>query len=134
MKARGPKNARSSEAALPGMIGANAGPIGFSHQDWNLCLYVAGRTPESASAFRNLKRICEDHLAGRYHIEVIDLMKNPRIAREEQIVALPMVVRKQPSPVRKVIGDLSNTGRALAGLDLRADCADSTRRVVARRN
>jgi circadian clock protein KaiB len=98
-----------------------------SHQDWNLCLYVAGRTSESATAFRNLKQICEGHLAGRYHIEVIDLMKNPRIARQDQIVALPAVVRKRPLPLRKIIGNLSNTERAMAGLALRADCGDSTR-------
>ena len=95
-------------------------------QQWNLCLYVAGNTAESATAFRNLKQICDVHLAGRYHIEVIDLMKNPRIAREDQIVALPTVVRKRPLPVRKIVGDLSNSERAIAGLDFRADCADVT--------
>jgi len=131
VKARRPKNARTSGSALPEMSGANASPprsasaiarsfkIGRSHQDWNLCFYVAGPTLESAAAFRNLKQICEEHLAGRYHIEVIDLMKNPRIARDDQIVALPTVVRKRPLPLRKIIGDLSNTERALAGLDLR---------------
>ena len=95
--------------------------------DWNLCLYVAGSAPESAAALRNLTQICEAHLAGRYRIDVIDLVKNPRIAREDQIVVLPTVVRKQPLPLRKIIGDLSNTERALAGLDLRADRVDSTR-------
>jgi circadian clock protein KaiB len=90
-----------------------------SHQDWNLCLYVAGPSQKSASAFRNLERICEEHLAGRYQIEVIDLTKNPQIALDDQIVALPAVVRKRPSPIRKIIGDLSNTERVLAGLDLR---------------
>jgi circadian clock protein KaiB len=92
---------------------------GRSRHDWNLCLYVAGTTKESADAFRNLKQICEEHLAGRYHIEVIDLTKNPGIARKDQIVALPAVVRKRPLPLRKIIGDLSHTERAVVGLDLR---------------
>lgn len=91
----------------------------FKAPDWHLQLYVAGPTPKSAAAFRNLERICEEHLAGRYHIEVIDLIKNPQIARYDQIIAVPTVVRKSPPPVRKVIGDLSNTERVLAGLDLR---------------
>jgi circadian clock protein KaiB len=114
MKARPPTNAKASKTAKPEMPGR-------SHQDWKLCLYVAGPTPKSAAAFRNLEHICEEHLAGRYHIEVIDLMKNPKIARDDQIVALPAVVRKQPLPFRKIIGDLSNTERALAGLDLPPD-------------
>ena len=86
---------------------------------WNLLLYVAGATRKSAAAFRNLEQICEKHLAGRYNIEVIDLMKNPEIARDHQIVAIPTVVRRQPSPILRIIGDLSNTERVLAGLDLR---------------
>ena len=93
---------------------------GQPKKDWHLCLYVAGPNAESTAALRNLKQICEAHLAGRYLIEVIDLMKNPRLAREDQIVAVPAVVRKRPLPPRKIIGDLSNTERALAGLDLRA--------------
>jgi circadian clock protein KaiB len=103
VKTRPPRTAKRSEAA----------------PDWNLCLYIAGTTPKSAAAFRNLEQICEEHLAGRYHIEVIDLMKNPQIARDDQIVAVPTVVRRRPLPIRKIIGDLSNTGRVLAGLDLR---------------
>jgi circadian clock protein KaiB len=91
---------------------------GRSHQDWILCLYVAGPTPKSAAVIRNLEQICEEHLAGRYHIEVIDLRKNPQTARDDQIFAVPTVVRKRPSPIRKIIGDLSNTARVLAGLDL----------------
>jgi circadian clock protein KaiB len=87
--------------------------------DWNLCLYVAGPTPKSAAAFRNLEQICEEHLGGRYHINIIDLMKNPQIARDDQIIAVPTVVRKRPLPIRKIVGDLSNTERVLAGLDLR---------------
>jgi circadian clock protein KaiB len=86
---------------------------------WELKLYVAGQTPKSLKAFANLKSICEEHLAGEYHIEVIDLVKNPQLAKGDQILALPTLVRKLPQPVRKIIGDLSNTERVLVGLDLR---------------
>ena len=86
---------------------------------WELRLYVAGQTAKSLLAFANLKRICEDHLGGRYQIEVFDLVKNPELARGDQIFALPTLVRKLPEPVRKIIGDLSNTERVLVGLDLR---------------
>ena len=86
---------------------------------WELKLYVAGQTAKSLQAFANLKRICEDHLAGEYRIEVIDLMQNPQLAKGDQILALPTLVRKLPEPVRKIIGDLSNTERVLVGLDLR---------------
>ncbi len=86
---------------------------------WNLRLYVAGQTIRSLKAFENLKRICEEHLAGKYHIEVVDLLENPRLARGDQILAIPTLVRKLPEPVRKIIGDLSNTERVLIGLDLR---------------
>ena len=86
---------------------------------WALRLYVAGQTPKSLQAFANLKRICEEHLAGEYHIEVIDLLKHPQLAKGDQILALPTLVRKLPEPVRKIIGDLSNTERVLVGLDLR---------------
>jgi circadian clock protein KaiB len=87
---------------------------------WELKLYVAGQTPKSLQAFANLRRICEEHLAGEYHIEVIDLLKYPQLAKGDQILALPTLVRKLPEPVRKIIGDLSNTERVLVGLDLRA--------------
>jgi circadian clock protein KaiB len=86
---------------------------------WELRLYVAGQTARSLQAFANLKKICEEHLAGDYHIEVIDLLKNPQLAKGDQILALPTLVRKLPEPVRKIIGDLSNTERVLIGLDLR---------------
>ena len=86
---------------------------------WELKLYVAGQTAKSLQAFANLKRICEEHLAGEYHIEVVDLLKNPQLAKGDQILALPTLVRKLPEPVRKIIGDLSNTERVLVGLDLR---------------
>ncbi|HSO82247.1 circadian clock KaiB family protein [Thiocapsa sp.] len=86
---------------------------------WCLRLYVAGQSPRSLRAFENLKALCETHLAGRYDIEIIDLLENPRLARGDQIVAVPTLVRKLPEPVRKIIGDLSNTERVLVGLDLR---------------
>ena len=89
-----------------------------SSAKWELKLYVAGQTPKSLQAFANLKRICEEYLAGEYHIEVIDLLKNPQLAKGDQILALPTLVRKLPEPVRKIIGDLSNTERVLVGLDL----------------
>jgi circadian clock protein KaiB len=85
---------------------------------WVLRLYVAGQTPKAITAFTNLKRICEEQLGGKYSIEVIDLLKNPHLANEYQIVALPTLIRKLPVPVRKIIGDLSDTERVLIGLDL----------------
>lgn len=86
---------------------------------WNLRLYVAGQTPKSLAAFANLKVICEDHLQGRYTIEVIDLLENPQLAGGDQILAIPTLVRKLPPPLRKIIGDLSNTEQVLVGLDLK---------------
>ena len=86
---------------------------------WDLRLYVAGETPRAVAALQNLERICEEHLAGQYRIEVVDLLKNPQLARGDQILAVPTLVRKLPEPVRKIIGDLSNTERVLVGLDLR---------------
>lgn len=86
---------------------------------WELRLYVAGQTAKSLTAFENLKKICEEYLAGQYHIEVIDLLEQPQLARGDQIIALPTLVRKLPVPIRKIIGDLSNTERVLVGLDLR---------------
>lgn len=88
-------------------------------KEWELRLYVAGQTPKSLAAFANLKKICEDHLAGEYHIEVIDLLQNPKLASGDQILAIPTLVRKLPEPIRKIIGDLSNTERVLVGLDIR---------------
>ena len=86
---------------------------------WELKLYVAGQTAKSLQAFANLKRICEEHLGGEYRIEIIDLIQNPQLAAGDQIFALPTLVRKLPEPVRKIIGDLSNTERVLVGLDIR---------------
>jgi len=88
-------------------------------EKWQLRLYVAGQTPKSIAAFANLKKICEEHLEGRYRIEVIDLTKNPALAKGDQILALPTLVRKLPEPVKKIIGDLSNTERVLVGLDIK---------------
>jgi circadian clock protein KaiB len=88
-------------------------------ETWELRLYVAGQTPKSMAAFANLKRLCEEHLSGRYTIEVIDLMHQPQLAVGDQIVAIPTLVRKLPAPLRKIVGDLSNTTRTLVGLQLR---------------
>ncbi len=84
---------------------------------WDLRLYVAGQTPRSVAALANLRKICEEHLAGQYKIEIVDLMVNPELARSDQILAIPTLVRKLPPPVRKLIGDLSHTERVLVGLD-----------------
>ncbi len=87
--------------------------------EWELRLYVAGQTPRSLAALENLRKLCEEHLAGQYHIEVVDLLVNPQLSRDDQIVALPTLVRKLPRPLRKIIGDLSDTERVLVGLQLR---------------
>ena len=86
---------------------------------FDLRLYVAGQTPKAIRAFANLRTICDEHLAGRYKIEVIDLLEDPQLGRGDQILALPTLVRKLPAPIKKIIGDLSNTERVLVGLDLR---------------
>ena len=95
------------------------GHNGHKEDKWELRLYTAGQTPKSLAAIKNLKKVCEEHLAGRYEIEIVDLLKNPRLAKDDQIVAIPTLVRKLPDPVRKIIGDLSDTERALVGLQLR---------------
>jgi circadian clock protein KaiB len=94
-------------------------PARREQKTWELRLYVAGQTPRSVAAFANLKKICEEHLEGQYHIEVVDLLKKPQLAAGDQILAIPTLVRKLPEPVRKIIGDLSNTERVLVGLNLR---------------
>jgi circadian clock protein KaiB len=94
-------------------------PSAAKEDFWELKLYVAGQTERSIRAFANLKRICEEHVKSKYRIEVIDLLKNPHLARGDQILAIPTLVRKLPVPMRKIIGDLSNTERVLVGLDLR---------------
>ena len=86
---------------------------------FELRLYVAGQTPKSLAALNNLKKICKEHMDEQYRIEVIDLLANPQLARGDQILAIPSLVRNLPTPIRKIIGDLSNTERVLVGLDLR---------------
>lgn len=88
-------------------------------ESWLFYLYVAGPTPRSVTALANLKAICDEHLAGKYQIEVVDLLQNPQLAHGDQILAIPTLVRKQPPPTRKIIGDLSNTERVLLGLEVR---------------
>jgi circadian clock protein KaiB len=91
----------------------------MNHPDsYNLRLYVAGQTPKSIAAIANLKKICEQHLSGRYDIEVIDLMKNPALAQRHQIVAIPTLIRQLPEPLKRIIGDLSNSEKVLVGLDI----------------
>lgn len=92
---------------------------GSSGEQWNLRLYVAGQTPKCIAAVRNLNAFCEEHLPGKYHIEVVDLLEDPRRARDDQILAIPTLVRKLPEPLRRIIGDLSNTERVLVGIDLK---------------
>jgi circadian clock protein KaiB len=94
-------------------------PMAAVEDRWQLRLYIAGKTAKSVAAFANLQKLCEEHLPGQYEIEVIDLMENPQLARGDQIVAIPTLVRKLPSPMRKIIGDLSNMERTLVGLQLR---------------
>jgi circadian clock protein KaiB len=86
---------------------------------WLMRLYVTGRTPKCVAALENLKRFCEERMAGRYEIEVVDLLENPRLAKDDQIIAIPTLVRKLPEPLRKVIGNLSDTERLLVGFDLK---------------
>jgi circadian clock protein KaiB len=90
-----------------------------SEPTWELRLYIAGHTPKSIEAITNLKRICDQNLAGKYKIEIIDLLQNPQLAHGDQILAIPTLVRRLPEPVKKIIGDLSDTERVLVGLDIR---------------
>lgn len=94
-------------------------PTASSTETFLLRLYVAGQTPKCIRAFENLKRLCEEHLANRYEIEIVDLLERPQLGRGDQILAIPTLVRKLPEPIKKIIGDLSNTERVLVGLDLR---------------
>jgi circadian clock protein KaiB len=104
------------KSQLPAESGAGEQDRGGDR--WNLRLYVAGQTPQSLTALANLKKFCEAHLAGQYEIEIIDLLKDPSRASDDQILAIPTLVRKLPEPIRKIIGDLSNTDRVLVGLDV----------------
>ncbi|HMR66231.1 MAG TPA: circadian clock protein KaiB [Anaerolineae bacterium] len=88
---------------------------------WILKLYVAGQSPKSVTAFKNLKKICEEHLEGKYKIKIIDLLENPQLGKGDQILAIPTLIRQLPEPVKKIIGDLSNTERVLVGLDLQPE-------------
>jgi circadian clock protein KaiB len=88
-------------------------------ETWELRLYVAGQTPKSVTAFTNLKKLCEEYLPGRYCIEIIDLLQNPNLAKQDEIMAIPTLVRKLPPPIRQIIGDLSNQEKVLIGLDIR---------------
>src|ERR1700761_4019984 len=117
-----PKNSRTTPSPSMGS---------GDDERWNLRLYVAGETPKCVQAFQHLKRICEEHLQGRYSIEVIDLLKNPTLASGDQIIAIPTLVRQLPPPVKKIIGDLTNTERVIVGLNLvpLAPSAPSKRRV-----
>jgi circadian clock protein KaiB len=99
--------------------GAKSGLESNEYRQWQLRLYVAGQTPKCLTAFANLKKLCEEHMGGDYHIEIIDLLQQPQLAKGDQILAVPTLVRRLPEPVRKIIGDLSNTERVLVGLDLR---------------
>jgi circadian clock protein KaiB len=107
------KNSRRNSDSIPE---AGGGP----DETYELRLYVAGQTARSLAAFANLKNLCEEHLKGQYRIEVVDLLRNPQLAKGDQILAVPTLVRKLPPPVKKIIGDLSNTERVLVGLNLRA--------------
>jgi circadian clock protein KaiB len=102
-------------------------PSGTTAEEWTLRLYIAGQTPRSMEAFANLQALCEAHLAGHYRIEVIDLLEQPQLAQGDQILAIPPVVRRLPLPIRKIIGDLSDTERALVGLDLRSSGGSTDR-------
>jgi circadian clock protein KaiB len=99
--------------------GADAGPDAGADETWELRLYVTGRSPKCLQAIANLRRVCEEHLAGHYRIEVVDLLESPRLAADDQILAVPTVVRKLPHPIRMIVGDLSDTDRVLVGLQLR---------------
>ena len=103
----------------PGTVGELPLESADLTESWNMRLYIAGQTPKSLRALANLTKICEEYLAGKYHIEIIDLLENPQLASTDQILAIPTLIRKLPEPMRKIIGDLSNAERVLVGLDLR---------------
>jgi circadian clock protein KaiB len=112
-RAKGRPAKKASPRAGRAQRGAEKAP------EWDLRLYVAGQTARSAIALENLQRLCQTHLEGRYRLEVVDVLKNPQLARGDQILALPTLVRKLPEPMKKIIGDLSHEERVLIGLDLR---------------
>jgi circadian clock protein KaiB len=110
---------KKAATAKPRTKKSAAGRSSKSDSKWNLRLYVAGQTPKSLSAMNNLRRVLDQHVPGAYKIEIVDLLANPRLAKEDQIVAIPTLVRKLPNPIRKIIGDLSDEERTLVGLQLR---------------
>ncbi|HKT23312.1 MAG TPA: circadian clock KaiB family protein [Terriglobales bacterium] len=113
---------KGKKSPKPGARVSNRSPRPANNQksmEWELRLYVAGNTPNSIAAFSNLQQICEKHMGGRYRIEIIDLFENPQLARGDQIIAVPTLVRRLPTPIKKIIGDLSNIERVLVGLDLK---------------
>ena len=121
MKTAGPSKAKSSPKNVPAKERASRNSDGAPRNDtkrYLLRLYVAGQTPRSLQALSNLKRICKEHLSGRYKVEVIDLIQKPQLAAADQILAIPTLVRPLPKPARRIIGDLSNTERVLVGLDV----------------
>ena len=115
-------NANTPASPKPARVGGARGTKASKAKSdtYVLRLYIAGQTPKSVAALANLKQICEEHLAGRYTLQVVDLLENPKLARGDQILAIPTLVRKLPLPMRRIIGDLSNTERVLVGLDLRS--------------
>src|SRR5689334_8013404 len=110
--------AQKGKSAMKSATRAKSKPGETGDGNWNLRLYVAGQSPKSLRAFANLKKICDTHLAGKYNIEVIDLLKNPQLAAGDQIIAIPTLVRRLPVPIKAIIGDMSNEERTLVGLDL----------------
>jgi circadian clock protein KaiB len=110
---------KTSQAKVKAVDIRQADPAREANGQYNLRLYVAGQTPKSIAAFANLKRLCEEYLPGRYKIEVIDLMENPQLAAGDQILALPTLVRKLPSPLKRIIGNLSDKEKFLVGMDLK---------------
>ena len=115
----GASRGKTKTKITPREPAADIGADADDAESWNLRLYVAGQTPKSLSAFANLKQLCEEHLSGRYHIEVIDLLEKPQLAAGDQIVAIPTLVRKLPAPIKRIIGNLSNLERVLVGMDLK---------------
>jgi circadian clock protein KaiB len=122
---------RTKPANRRSLVGARSGvPSGTDGEIVQLRLYVAGQTPKSLAALSNLKRICSNHLNGRFEVEVVDLLKNPHLAQGDQILAIPTLVRSLPPPIRKIIGDLSDTERVVVGLDLRSVGGEPRRKAA----
>lgn len=112
-----------------GKPAAKAKPAPAGRAEWDLCLYVLGASPRSVAAIGNLRQLCEEYMAGKYRIEVIDLLKTPLLSREHQIVAIPTLVRRLPAPIVRMIGDLSDTERTLVGLQIKPAVREGMRRT-----